>query len=140
MTVSSRTFLSIENAGNNRIGVVCSQATYQRDGILIGAHSCWTMAGQIEVDLGESAAAPAQRKMCAAFVLVDCDDDFLDQRAQQLLLVVRRRGRRLPRLEQVGAESKQADALSERSEAQLFATREFEHEPMIARLRRLRKR
>src|SRR6266852_1192618 len=127
MPVSSRTLLSIENAGNNRIGVVCSQATYQRDGILIGAHSCRTMAGQIEVDLGESAAAPAQRKMCAAFVLVDCDDDFLDQRAQQLLLVARRRGRRLPRLEQVGAEGKQADALvwAERSGAQLFATREF---------------
>jgi hypothetical protein len=51
----------------------------------------------------------------------------LEQRAQQLLLVARRRGRRQPRLEQVGAEGKQADALvwAERSGAQLFATREF---------------
>ena len=58
---------------------------------------------------------------------MDCDDDFLEQRAQQLLLVARRRGWGLPGFEQVGAEGEQADAFvhTERSGAQLFATRKL---------------
>src|ERR1700676_1138541 len=65
--------------------------------------------------------------MGAAFVSVDCDDNFLEKWAQQLLLVARQGGCRLPDLEQVGAEGKQADALgcAERFGTQLFATRKL---------------
>src|SRR6516165_1960652 len=65
--------------------------------------------------------------MSAGLLFVEGDDDFLEQGAQQFLLVARRRGRCLPGLEQIGAEGKQADALvcAERSWAQLFATRKL---------------
>src|SRR6516164_288359 len=65
--------------------------------------------------------------MSAALLFVEGYDDFLEQGAQQFLLVARRRGRCLPGLEQIGAEGKQADALvcAERSWAQLFATRKL---------------
>src|SRR6266545_1117554 len=127
MSVSALAVLTIEDAGDDRVGIMSSQAPHQRDRVLIGAHDGRTRAGQIEVAVGESAAAPAQREVGPAFVLVDCDDDFLEQRAQQLLLVARRRGRRLPGLEQIGAEGKQADALmcAERSWAELFAPRKL---------------
>ena len=56
------------------------EPTQQGDGILIGANGCAT-TGQVEIDLGESAAAPTQREMRAILVLVDSDDDFLEHGA-----------------------------------------------------------
>ena len=103
------------------------QAPHQRDRVLIGAHDCRTRARQVDVALGESTAAPTQREVGAVLVLVDGDDDLFEHCAQQLLLVARRRGWRLPDLEQIAAEGKQAVALvcAERSGAQLFATRKL---------------
>src|SRR6516164_4843175 len=124
MPVSALAVLTIEDAGDDRVGVMSSQAAHQCDRVLIGAHDCRTRTGQIEVDVGESTAPPTQREVRAAFVFVDCDDDLLEQRAQQLLLVARRRGWGLPGFEQVGAEGEQTGAFvhTERPGTQLFAT------------------
>jgi hypothetical protein len=60
-------------------------------------------------------------------IFVDGDDDFLDYRAQQFLLVAWRGGWRLPNCEQIGAECKQLSTLlrTERSGPQCFALREL---------------
>src|SRR5258708_19700273 len=60
-------------------------------------------------------------------IFVDGDDDFLDHRAEQFLLVARRGGWRLPNCEQIGAECKQLGTLlrTERSRPQCLPLREL---------------
>src|SRR5262249_44192627 len=125
--ISTLAVLTVEDAGDDRVGVMSGQAPHQRNGVLIGAHDCRTKTGQIDVDVGESAAPPAHCEMRAALVLVNCDDNFLEQRAQQLLFVTRRGGWRLPSFEKVSAEGEQADAFisGECPRTQLFATRKL---------------
>ena len=83
MAISALAILTIEDAGDDRVGIMDSEATHQHDRVLIGAHDCRARAGQVQIDVGESAAAPTQHEMRAAFILVDCDDDFLEQRAHR---------------------------------------------------------
>ena len=64
-----------------------------------------------KIELDESAAALSQREMGARLGLMDCDDDLFDQRAQQLLLVARRGGGRLPFSLQGGAQREQTTAI-----------------------------
>ena len=65
--------------------------------------------------------------MRAIAIFVDGDDDFLDHRAQQFLLVAWRGGWRLPNCEQIGAERKQLGTLlrAERSRPQCLPLREL---------------
>jgi hypothetical protein len=65
--------------------------------------------------------------MRAILVLVDCDDDFLKQRAQQFLLVAWRGGRRVPNRRQINPEGEHAAALvgAEHSGPQGFTVCEF---------------
>src|SRR5260370_37827921 len=100
----------IENAGNDSIGIMICQTTHQRNGVFVGTHGR-TTARQIKIDFNKSIAAPTQRQMRTIVIFVDGDDDFLDHRAQQFLLVAWRGGWRLPNCEQIGAEGKQLGPL-----------------------------
>src|SRR4249919_859224 len=126
VTVGGSALLAIENAGDHGVGVMDSEATYQRDGVFISAHGCGT-ALQVEINLGDAATTPTQGEMRAALLFVEGDDDFLEQGAQQFLFVARCGGRGLPDLEQIGAECEQAAALigAQRPRSLLFTTCEF---------------
>lgn len=51
--------LAIENAGDERIGVMHRQATQQLDGVLRGADRCGVRARQGNIDLAQESATPA---------------------------------------------------------------------------------
>ena len=65
--------------------------------------------------------------MSASFLFLDRDDDFFENRAQQLLLVAGRSGGRVPGDAQIGAEREQTDAFiwTERPRLLLLAARQF---------------
>ncbi len=91
MAIGSLTLLTVENAGNDSIGIMICQTTHQRNGVFVGTHHR-TTAREIKIDFNNSIAAPTQRQMRTIVIFVDGDDDFLDHRAQQFLLVAWRGG------------------------------------------------
>ena len=126
MAIGSPTSLTVENAGNDSIGIMICQTTYQCNGVFVGAHSRST-ARQVKIKFNKSVAAPTQRQMRAILIFVDGDDDFIEHRAEQFLLVAGRGGWRLPNCEQIGAECKQLGTLlrTERSRSQRLPLREL---------------
>src|SRR4249919_2130634 len=104
MAISGLALLTIENARDGCVGVMLGQTTNQCDCVLVGAHRCLPTR-RVEGNLRESAATPTQCDLRAALMLVYCNDDFLKNGPQQLLLVSCQGGRSLPDFMQVGAQS-----------------------------------
>ena len=73
--------MSIENAGNDGVGIVDGQTAHQRHRVLVGAHPRRAATWQMKVDLGKSAAAPAQCQVRTILILVDGNDDLFEQGA-----------------------------------------------------------
>jgi hypothetical protein len=111
MTICRATPLPIENAGDYAVGVMDREPAHQCDRVLISADGGRPRARQGEIDLAERAALPAQREMGRGLVALDLDDDFFEERAQQLLAVARRGRGRLPDGGEIGPEREEAVAL-----------------------------
>src|SRR2546423_14612375 len=60
VTVSGLTILTVENTGDDGVWVMRGQTANERDCVLVGAHDRRFLARQIDVDIGEAAAAPPQ--------------------------------------------------------------------------------
>src|SRR5215472_2516691 len=103
VTVSGLTILTVENTGDDSVWVMRGQTANKRDCVLVGAHDRRFLARQIDVDIGEAAAAPPQGEAGAVRGLKHGDDDLFEQRSQQLLAIARRGGRRFPYALQVDA-------------------------------------
>ena len=78
------------------------QTTEQSDRIFIGADGCLATR-QIDRDVSKSATAPTQSDESAILILVNRDDDFFKDGAQELFLVPRRRSFCLPNCPQIDA-------------------------------------
>jgi len=64
MTVGALAALTIEDAGDHRVGIMSGQPPHQRDRVLIRAQTCWKIARRVEVDVSEYAAANAASDAC----------------------------------------------------------------------------
>src|SRR5215467_7551562 len=127
MTIGGSALLAIENARNDRVGVMVCETTYQRDRVLVGAYWRRAAGWQVDIDFAESAAAPTQGEMGATTLLVDGDDNLFKDRSKQFLLVSRQGRWCLPDFEEIGAEREQTAALvgAERPGPQCFAVRKL---------------
>jgi hypothetical protein len=102
--------LAVEDPGDRRVVVVDGEPLEQRDRVLVGADAR-LVTRQRNNELGDRAAAPAQRDRRAALLADHVEDDFLDQCAQELFAVtVGGRGGG-PHAPEVGAEREQSFAL-----------------------------
>ena len=119
--------LAIEDAGDHGIGIEGRQPAQERDRILIGAYRGRPRARQRQINLSERAALPAQGEARRGIVALDLDNDFLEQRPQQLLSVALRRGCGMPNGGQVSSERQQTTVLilGERPWTRLFAARKL---------------
>ena len=79
--------LTVEDAGDDRVGIVGDQPTNQSDGVFIGAHRWRIGARQTDFEVGDRAAAPAQGEIGSELGPIDGDNDFLEQAAQQCLAI-----------------------------------------------------
>ncbi|CDZ68287.1 Hypothetical protein NGAL_HAMBI2605_65780 [Neorhizobium galegae bv. orientalis] len=77
--------LTVENAGNDRVGIMGCQSPQQRQSVFVGTNRCRARAWQGDIEMIGRAAFPAQRQTRACLVAVDMEGNFLDQRAQQFL-------------------------------------------------------
>ena len=102
--------LAVEDPGDRRVVVVDSEPLEQRDRVLFGADAR-LVTRQRNDELGDRAATPAQGDRRAVLLADHVEDDFLDQRAQQLFAVPVGRRRRGPNTPKVGAEREQSFAL-----------------------------
>ena len=66
MTIGGPALLAIEDAGNDSVGVMSCQTTYQRHGILGGAYRRRAAGWQVSIDFAERATAPAQGEILPA--------------------------------------------------------------------------
>jgi hypothetical protein len=119
--------LTIEDTGDDRIGIVSGQAAQELDGIFIGADCCRTRTRQRHVKFAQLTAAPAQRKVHGNALAIDRHDDFLKQRAQQPLAVPIGRGGRGPDCVEIFAKGNDRGAIFGRQceRLRVFATSEF---------------
>lgn len=92
--LSGRSFapLTIENAGDHFIGIKRGQAAQQRNGIFVGPRPHRLEAWNRNIQLGNSAAAPAHCQMRTKFVALERDNNFFKQAAQQFLAISIARG------------------------------------------------
>jgi len=87
MTVGGLASLSIEDSGNDCVGIMRCQTTEQSDRIFIRADGRLTTR-QIDRDVSESATTPTQRNDSAILILVNRDDDLFEDGAQELFAVI----------------------------------------------------
>src|SRR5215471_1897743 len=127
MTVGGFATLTIEDAGDHPIRIMRSQAAHERDRILIGANDLRLEARHVKVEFGERTAPPSHREMGRELVTLDFDDDFFEQRPEQLLAIARRSRGRIPHSADICSDRKQACALclGEHAGALLLATRQL---------------
>jgi hypothetical protein len=78
--------LAVEDPGDRRVVVVVGEALEQFDRVLVGADR-GLGARERDGELGDRAAAPAQRERRAALLARDVEDHFFDESAQQLFAV-----------------------------------------------------
>ena len=131
--------LAIEDAGDHGVGIEGRQPAHERDRILIGAYRGRPRARQRQINLSERAALPAQGEARRGLVALDFDNDFLEQRPQQLLPVARRRGRGVPNGGQISSEREQTTAPSwESARGRASSRRESSALAALSALRRLR--
>ena len=98
--------LAVEDPCDRRVVVVDREPLEQRDRVLVGANAR-LVTRQGNDELGDRAATPADRDCRAALFADHVEDDFLDQRAQQLFAVAVGSRRRGPNTPEVGAEREQ---------------------------------
>src|SRR5215475_9902520 len=79
MTVGRGALLTIENAGDDGVGIVDRETAHQRHRVFVGAHRRNAATRQVEIDLVKSATAPPQCEVCTTFILVDSNDNFFEQ-------------------------------------------------------------
>ncbi|HKY39828.1 MAG TPA: reverse transcriptase domain-containing protein [Polyangiaceae bacterium] len=79
--------LAIEDAGDDGIGIVTSEAAHQFDGILVGTNRRRLGARQVHIELGDEATAPTQEQVCIFYLAVDVNDDFFNQCTEKLFTV-----------------------------------------------------
>ena len=103
--------LAVEDAGDDGVGIVSSEAAHQLDRLLVGAIRSRLGAWQCELELADETAEPAQRQVRLLLVPIHVDDDLLDQGAQQLLAVAVGGGRRRPDTLEVGSQGQDGCAL-----------------------------
>src|SRR5215470_8103334 len=120
MTVGGLTTLAIEDAGDHSILIMRSQAAHERKRILIGANDLRLGVRQIKVEFGERTALPAHREMCCKRFALHFDDDFFEQRSEQLLAVTRRSRRRIPHSVDICSDREQACAFCLRKHTGAF--------------------
>ena len=118
--------LAVEDPGDRGVVVVDGEPLQQRDRVLVGADRR-LVAGERDGELGDRAAAPADRQRRAALLARDVEDHLLDQAAQQLLAVAVGGRRRGPHAAEVGAKPEQLLALGrgERARALVLAQGEL---------------
>src|SRR5260370_31372326 len=56
MAIGSLTLLTVENAGNDSIGIMICQTTHQRNGVFVGTHHR-TTAREIKIDFNNDAGS-----------------------------------------------------------------------------------
>src|SRR5262249_39326516 len=127
MTISGLAALTTEYAGDYRIRIMRSQAAHECNRILVGANDLRLGVRQVKVEFGERTALPAHREMRRELVTLDFDDDFFEQRPEQLLAIARRSRGRIPHSADICSDRKQACAicLGEHAGALLLATRQL---------------
>jgi hypothetical protein len=75
--------LTVENAGDDRVGIMGGQPTNQSDGVFVGPHHWRIGARQTDFELGDRAAAPVQGEIGSELGSIDGDYDLFEQAAQQ---------------------------------------------------------
>jgi len=85
--VAVERLLTVEDAGDLRVGVVHGQAADQVDGVLVGAEPLLLPGDDRDGQVGDGAAFPAEHQIGAARGPVDGDDDLAEQRGQEFLAV-----------------------------------------------------
>ena len=105
MAVGSCPALTIENGGNHRIGMEPSQAADEIDGVVVGTNGRPPFPRAVEFDVGQQPGPPAQGELDVMLSAWGKDDDLFQHRAQQLLLVPRRRRGRIPGAREMLGES-----------------------------------
>jgi hypothetical protein len=121
------TALAIEDAGDHRVWIVHGQAAHQIDGVLVGANRGRLHVPQGDIEFGEEATAPPEGEMRLVLRLVDRDDDFLEECAQQFLAIAIGRGGCRPHALQIMTQRENRLTLVglQHPRALLLATREF---------------
>ena len=71
--------LTIENAGDDIVGVMNGQATKQGDGVFVGAEASRLKTRQGEIHFCECAALPAQSQMSTLFGTIDGNNHFFQK-------------------------------------------------------------
>ena len=119
--------LTIEDSGDDFIGIEGGQPGQQRDDIFVGSRPHGFESRDRHIQYGDGAATPSQSQMGTTLGALEIQDHFLEQRAQQFLAIAVRGGRGIPHFAKIGAEPKQRFQLcgSERGRALLLAFVQF---------------
>ncbi len=131
VAVGSLLALAAQDTGDHGIGIVLGQAAHKFEGVLVGSDRRLARLGAIDVEFGQHTPAPAQRQVGGLPAARRGDDDFVEQCAQQLLLVPRRGGGRLPDPRQVHAKCEHGLALVGRQFARSAPLAAFEFGPRL---------
>jgi hypothetical protein len=99
--------LTIEDAGDDGVGVVRGETANEGQAVLVGSNARRTGA-QADMKFGDGAPAPAEREVRAALVALDGEHDFFQQGTEQLLLVTIGRGGSGPDALEIIAEGAEA--------------------------------
>ena len=103
--------LAVQDARDDRVGVVHRQAPDQGDRLLGGAKGGRTPAPERDREFGDRAAAPAERELGAELSALHRDVDLFEQRAEQFLAIAVRRRWSSPDDPKIGTECVQSVAL-----------------------------
>jgi hypothetical protein len=103
--------LLVEDGGDLAVGMVLGEPADQLDGVLGRAGALGPAPREPELQLGARAAFPLDLDLRPPGLLADRDGDLVEQRAQELLAVARRRGRCLPQPRQVTSNPREGVAL-----------------------------
>ena len=119
--------LTIEDSGDDFIGIKSGQTAQQRDGIFVGARPHRPEAWDGNIQCRDGAAAPAQGQMRVTFGALEIQDHFFQQGAQEFLAIAVGGGGRVPNLTKIAAERLKVLELfeSECARALLFAAAQF---------------
>jgi len=80
-------FLAIEDAGNDRVGIMRGQAAHEIDRLLVGAEGGRLDVPERDIEVTQQPAAPAHREMRLLGLTVDSDNDFFEERAQEFFAI-----------------------------------------------------
>lgn len=91
---------------------MCSQATYEFDGILVSPDRRRVASLEVEIEFRDGSSSPAQYQMgLGGVALLDRDVGFLQERAKQFLTIAGSGGWGFPYAHEIAAEAANALAL-----------------------------